>query len=105
MYLCKKIEEAVMTRHWLKYLVVAMLMLVPVMVVGQRLSSYALTVDTTTFNSIVTTGTALSFNNVDDGYVTVTLPFAIGFGESSFAAGTPIACSANGFLIRIRIEN
>ena len=87
-----------MTRHWLKYLVVAMLMLVPVMVAGQRLSSYALTVDTTTFNSIVTTGTALSFNNVDDGYATVTLPFAIGFGESSFAAGTPIACSANGFL-------
>ena len=87
-----------MTRHWLKYLVVAMLMLAPVMVAGQRLSSYALTVDTTTFNSIVTTGTVLSFNNVDDGYATVTLPFAIGFGESSFAAGTPIACSANGFL-------
>ena len=67
---------------------------------GQRLSTYSMTVDTTTFNSIVTTGTALSFNNVDDGYVTVTvtLPFAIGFGESSFAAGTPIACSANGFL-------
>lgn len=65
---------------------------------GQRLSTYSMTVDTTTFNSIVTTGTALSFNNVDDGYVTVTLPFAIGFGESSFPAGTPIACSANGFL-------
>ena len=65
---------------------------------GQRLSTYSMTVDTTTFNSIVTTGTALSFNNVDDGYATVALPFAIGFGESSFAAGTPIACSANGFL-------
>ncbi len=87
-----------MNRYLLRYFVMAVLMLAPVMATGQRLSSYALRVDTTTFNSIVTTGTALSFSNVDDGYAMVTLPFAIGFGESSFAAGTPIACSANGFL-------
>ena len=65
---------------------------------GQRLSTYSMTVDTTVFNTIVSTGTAMSFTNLDDGYAVVTLPFAIAFGESSFAAGTPIACSANGFL-------
>ena len=36
---------------------------------GQRLSAYALTVDTTVFNTIVSTGTAMSFTNIDDGYV------------------------------------
>ena len=65
---------------------------------GQRLSTYSLTVDTTVFNTIVSTGTAMSFTNLDDGYAVVTIPFAIGFGETSFPAGTSIACSANGFL-------
>ena len=65
---------------------------------AQELSDYSLQVDTTTFTSIVSTGTALSFTTQDDGYATTTLPFAFQFGETTFASGDPIACSANGFI-------
>ena len=65
---------------------------------AQTLEEYYVAVDTTTFTSIVSTGTALSFSTQDDGYATVTLPFALPYGESNLAAGSTIACSANGFL-------
>ena len=87
-----------MLKHLQKLLLLAAIIFAPWVARGQSLSDYSLTVDTVTFNSIVSTGTAMSFSSLDDGYSTVTLPFSFGFGESSFAAGTSIACSANGFL-------
>ena len=65
---------------------------------AQNLSEYTLTTDVTTFSSIVSTGTKLSFSSNDDGYATVTLPFALSYGESTIASGAKIACSANGFM-------
>ena len=62
------------------------------------LTEYELTTDVTTFNSIVSTGTQLTFLDNDDGYATVTLPFDFIYGKSSFASGAKIACSANGFM-------
>ena len=80
-------------------LLLAAIFFAPWVARGQSsLSDYILTVDTVTFNSIVSTGTPLTFTSTDDGYATVTLPFSIGFGESAFSAGASIACSANGFL-------
>ena len=64
----------------------------------QSLTDYTFSTDVTTFNSIVSTGTQLSFSNDDDGYATCTFPFAFPYGESSFALGASIACSANGFI-------
>ncbi len=87
-----------MQKHLQRLLLIVVMMAVPWVSQGQSLSDYSFTVDTTTFQSIRTTGTALSFSTTDDGYATTTLPFALGFGESSFAAGTTIACSANGFI-------
>ena len=86
-----------MHKHLQKLLLIVALLL-PWATNAQSLSEYTLTVDTTTFNSIVSTGTAMSFSTQDDGYAAVTLPFAFPFGESSLASGSTIACSANGFL-------
>ena len=79
-------------------LLLAAVMFAPWVARGQSLTDYSLLVDTVTFNSIASTGTAMNFSTLDDGYATVNLPFSIAFGESSFASGAPIACSANGFL-------
>src|SRR5574344_93682 len=65
---------------------------------AQNVSEYSLTVDTTTYTSIATTGTALTFSSTDDGYATCTVPFAFPFGETTLPAGFSIAASANGFL-------
>ena len=73
-------------------------LLVPWAAKGQNLSDYTLTTDVTTFTSIVSTGTKLSFSSNDDGYAAVTLPFALPYGESTIASGGKIACSANGFM-------
>ena len=81
-----------------KWLLVVAMMVVPWVTQGQSLSEYTLTVDTTTFQSIRTTGTPLSFTTTDDGYATVTLPFNFNYGNSTFLSGTSIGCSANGFL-------
>ena len=64
----------------------------------QSLTNYTLSTDVTTFNSIVSTGTQLSFTNNDDGYAAITFPFAFPYGESGFASGASIACSSNGFI-------
>ena len=73
-------------------------MTVPWSARAQSLSDYELDVDTTTFTSIVSTGTAMTFTSADDGYGTCTLPFAFPFGEDVLASGSSIACSANGFI-------
>ena len=70
---------------------------------AQTLSDYTLSVDTTTFNSIVSTGTQQYFYfynsiNNDDGHTYFPLPFTFPFGESTFYSGSSIACSANGFI-------
>ncbi|MBQ0159964.1 MAG: fibronectin type III domain-containing protein, partial [Bacteroidales bacterium] len=82
----------------LQKLVILLAMAMPWMANAQSLSDYSLTTDTTTFTSIVSTGTAVSFSSTDDGYGTCTLPFAFGFGESSLPSGSSIALSANGFI-------
>ena len=87
-----------MQKHLQKLLLIAAMLLVPWVTQGQVLSDYPLTVDTTTFNSIVGTGTPLSFSTLDDGYATTTLPFAFRYGENTFPLGTNIAFSANGFI-------
>ena len=87
-----------MQKHLQKLLLIAALLCVPWVTQGQSLSDYTLSVDTTTFNSIVGTGTPLSFSTADDGYASTTLPFAFGFGENTFPSGSNIAFSANGFI-------
>ena len=87
-----------MKKHLQKWLLILAMMVVPWMSQGQSLSEYTLTVDTTTFQSIRTTGSPLSFTTTDDGYATTTLPFNFNYGNSTFLSGTSIACSANGFL-------
>ena len=87
-----------MKKQLQRLLLIAAIMAAPWATRGQTLSSYTLTVDTTTFNSITSTGTALSFSTLDDGSATTTLPFAFGYGENVFPAGTSIALSANGFI-------
>jgi len=65
---------------------------------AQSLTDYTFATDVTTFNSIVSTGTQMSFSDKDDGYAICNFPFAFSYGESSFAEGASIACSANGFI-------
>ena len=65
---------------------------------AQSLSDYRLTVDTTTFTSIVSTGTAISLSTTDDGNGTCTVPFAFPFGESNLPSNNQLSISANGFI-------
>lgn len=65
---------------------------------SQSLAEYAVLVDTVEFQSIVATGTQLSFTTLDNGYATFQVPFAFHFGGSSFPANFSVAASANGFL-------
>jgi len=81
-----------------RLLLMAAMMVVPWVTNAQSLSDYTLTVDTTTFTSIVSTGTSVSLSTPDDGYGTVSLPFAFPFGESTLNASTTISLSANGFI-------
>ena len=85
-----------MKKHF--YFLLLAALLVPWAVNAQTLPEYNFAVDATEFNSIVSTGTAMSFSTLDDGYASTTLPFDFSFGESTFTAGSPIACSANGFI-------
>ena len=71
---------------------------VPWVTQAQSLTDYTLTVDTTTFTSIVTTGTAISLSSTDDGYGTCFLPFPFPFGESVLNANNSICCNSNGFI-------
>lgn len=51
------------------------------------------------FTSIVSLGgTALAFSDPDDGSVTVSLPFPVTYFGQSFAAGSALTVSANGFV-------
>ncbi|MBO4599900.1 MAG: fibronectin type III domain-containing protein, partial [Bacteroidales bacterium] len=89
-----------MKKHLQKLLFIMAMMVVPWVTQAQSspLSEYTVTTDVTTFNSIASTGTSLSFSSQDDGYATTTFPFAFTYGTTQFNAGTSIACSANGFL-------
>ena len=71
---------------------------VPWVTQAQVLSEYSLSVDTTTFTSIVSTGTAISLSTTDDGHGECNLPFVFPFGESMLGANTTLSCSANGFI-------
>ena len=71
---------------------------VPWVTQAQELSEYSLSVDTTTFTSIVSTGTAISLSTTDDGHGECNLPFVFPFGESMLSANTTLSCSANGFI-------
>ena len=86
-----------MKKHLQRLLLLAAL-LMPWVGNAQSLADYTFSVDTTTFSSIVSSGTAMSFTSTDDGYASCTIPFGIPFGNSSIAAGSSIACSANGFI-------
>ena len=90
----------VMQKHLQKLLLIVAMMVVPWVTQAQSapLSEYTVTTDVTTFNSIASTGTALSFSTQDDGYATTTLPFAFPYGTTVYNAGTSIVCSANGFI-------
>jgi len=66
--------------------------------VVQKLTNYELSTDVTTFNSIVSTGTQLSFSDDDDGSAAINFPFNFAYGESNFTTSQKIACSANGFI-------
>ena len=87
-----------MSKFVQRLLLLAAMMVVPWVTKAQSLSDYTLTVDTTTFTSIVSTGTSVSFSTLDDGYGTLSMPFAFPFGESVIGAGTTISLSANGFI-------
>ncbi|MBQ6069228.1 MAG: fibronectin type III domain-containing protein, partial [Bacteroidales bacterium] len=87
-----------MQKHLQKLVLIVAMVVVPWATRAQSLADYVLTVDTTTFNSIASTGTQMTFSSNDDGYASTTLPFAFSYGENTFPAGTSIACSANGFL-------
>ena len=89
-----------MQKHLQKLLLIVAMMVVPWVTQAQSapLSEYTVTTDVTTFNSIASTGTALSFSTQDDGYATTTLPFAFPYGTTVYNAGTSIVCSANGFI-------
>lgn len=81
-------------------MVAASLWLMPGLMHAQvRLSEYVLVSGpATSWTSIASQGTALSFDDNDDGTATCTLPFAMPFGTSTLPSGTQIACSSNGYL-------
>lgn len=65
---------------------------------SQDLTSYCITVDTVSYNSIASTGTSLTFSNLDDGCATFTMPFAMPFGTSTIASGSTVYVSSNGYI-------
>ncbi|MBP5535982.1 MAG: fibronectin type III domain-containing protein [Bacteroidales bacterium] len=80
-------------------LVCAALLLLPLATLGQvRLSEYVVTYQRTPYHSIARQGTVIQFSDTVLTYATCQLPFAMPFGNNTLAAGTPIACSTNGFL-------
>lgn len=88
-----------------KLLLMAAVLLVPWVTHAQNLSDYTLTVDTSTFTSIVSTGSSISFSSPDDGYGTVNMPFAFPFGESLLASGNSICVSSNGYMLLTGTSN
>ena len=52
-----------------------------------------------TYTPLGSTATVLSPTTEDDGYATVTLPFAFTFGSTSMTAGSSIYMSVNGFIV------
>ena len=87
-----------MFNHLRKLFLLATMIVVPWVTGAQNLGDYTLTVDTTTFTSIVSTGTSVSFSSPDDGYGSVSLPFGFPFGESLLTAGSSICVGSNGYL-------
>ncbi|MCQ2326067.1 MAG: leucine-rich repeat domain-containing protein, partial [Bacteroidales bacterium] len=81
-----------------KILNLLMLLCISVQVFAQGISTYVITADTVEYSSIVSTGTAFSFSNLDDGYATCTLPFSMPFGNTTIASGTTISVSSNGYI-------
>lgn len=81
-----------------KLLLMVTILLVPWVGQSQELGDYQLTVDTTTFTSIVSTGSSVSFSSTDDGYGSVNLPFDFPFGESLVTSGSSLCVGSNGYL-------
>ena len=61
-----------------------------------RVSEYDNVVQTATYTSISSTGTAWSAADRQAGYMDTTLPFAFQFGENSLASGTKLRIYPNG---------
>ncbi|MCQ2294299.1 MAG: fibronectin type III domain-containing protein, partial [Bacteroidales bacterium] len=88
-----------MLKHVQRLALLAAMMLLPWMGQAQTLDEYLLSVDSTTFTSIESTGTAITFSNSDDGYGTCEMPFAFPFGESMLAANNSVCVSSNGYIM------
>ncbi|MBI2376397.1 MAG: hypothetical protein HYV07_20550 [Deltaproteobacteria bacterium] len=61
--------------------------------------SYSVSPSSGSFSSIVSAGSAVSVDNTDDGYGTISLPFAVEFFGQTYSAGSSVYPSTNGLLV------
>ncbi len=85
-------------QKFLRTLVLVAFMVMPMTMQGQnaKVSEYDYTVGTATFTSVASTGTAWTADDVDSGYVDVTMPFSMYFGENQVQQGDVLRVYPNG---------
>ncbi|MCR5423906.1 MAG: fibronectin type III domain-containing protein [Bacteroidales bacterium] len=79
-------------------------LLLPGITWGQvaKVSEYDFAADTVAYSSIVGNGgTAWSAADVTNGYTTITMPFAMQFGQTSIGRGSTLYVSANGYVTTV----
>ena len=85
-------------QKFLRTLVLVAFMVMPMTMQGQtaKVSEYDYTVGTASFNSVSSTGTAWTADDVAQGYVDVAMPFGIYFGENQVQQNATLRVYPNG---------